>query len=175
MGYVGTYGYTFTSQPERSKLLPLPSAIAQNLTYSSIVEEGIGSGIILEDNADWDVNIKTQLQSFALAVRALQGTTNTKTFSPYGDDWDILWLGHCGLECKTDLPYYQSANDPTVPEPRHFLPYGREPPAIDRPDYSRMTCTPRRRLFRLLRRKLSWRTKDPRCPIGKPIRPCRRS
>lgn len=87
------------------------------------------------------MNIKPQLQSFALAARALQGTSNTQTSSPYGDHWDILWLGHCGLECKPNLPYYQSADDPTVPEPRHFLPYWREPPAIERPDYSRMTCT----------------------------------
>jgi len=108
---------------------------------NSIVEEGLDNGVILEDDADWDVNIKSQLQSFALAVRALQGTAETKTSSPYGDDWDILWLGHCGLECKTDIPYHQSADDVTVPEPRHFLPYWREPPPIDRPDHSRMTCT----------------------------------
>ncbi|OQD77314.1 hypothetical protein PENDEC_c003G04835 [Penicillium decumbens] len=60
-----------------------------------IVEEGLDNGVIFEDDADWDVNIKSQLQSFALAVRALQGTAETKTSSPYGDDWDILWLGHC--------------------------------------------------------------------------------
>jgi hypothetical protein len=95
----------------------------------------------MEDDADWDINIKTQLQSFAMAVRALQGTTETPTQSPYGDDWDIFWLGHCGLECKSELPYYQSADDPTVPEPRHFLPYWREPPPIERPDHSRMICT----------------------------------
>ncbi|KAJ5648912.1 uncharacterized protein N7484_002635 [Penicillium longicatenatum] len=106
-----------------------------------IVEQGLGSGLIVEDDADWDLNIKTQLQSFALAVRGLQGTRNTKTSSPYGDDWDILWLGHCGLECKTNLPYYESEDDLTVLEPRHFLPYWRDPPAIERSDHSRMVCT----------------------------------
>ncbi|KAJ5134850.1 hypothetical protein N7526_006215, partial [Penicillium atrosanguineum] len=106
-----------------------------------IVEQGLGSGVIIEDDADWDLNIKTQLQSFALAIRGLQGTTNSPTSSPYGDDWDILWFGHCGLECKTNLPYYESADDPTVPEARHFLPYWREPPPVDRPDRSRMVCT----------------------------------
>ncbi|KAJ5523753.1 hypothetical protein N7494_010403 [Penicillium frequentans] len=108
-----------------------------------IVEQGLGSGIIVEDDADWDLNIKTQLQSLALAVRGLQGTRNTKTSSPYGDDWDILWLGHCGLECKTNLPYYESEDDLTVLEPHHFLPYWRDPPAIERSDRSRMVCTVR--------------------------------
>ncbi|KAJ5786861.1 uncharacterized protein N7503_012073, partial [Penicillium pulvis] len=106
-----------------------------------IVEQGLGSGVIVEDDADWDLNIKTQLQSLALAVRGLQGTRNTKTSSPYGDDWDILWLGHCGLECKTNLPYYESEDDLTVLEPHHFLPYWRDPPAIERSDHSRMVCT----------------------------------
>lgn len=95
----------------------------------------------MEDDSDWDVNIKIQLQTFALGVRALQGTTETPSTSPYGDDWDILWLGHCGIECKTDLPFYQTPHDPTIPEPRHFLPYWRDPPPIERPDHARLTCT----------------------------------
>ncbi|KAJ5609474.1 hypothetical protein N7528_010041 [Penicillium herquei] len=106
-----------------------------------IVRDRIGSAIIMEDDADWDVNIKTQLQSFALGVRALQGTTNTPCSSPYGDDWDILWIGHCGIECKEDLPFYRTPNDPTVPEPRHFLPYFRDPPSFERSDEARLTCT----------------------------------
>ncbi|KAJ5764849.1 hypothetical protein N7520_004408 [Penicillium odoratum] len=106
-----------------------------------IVEQGLGSGVIIEDDADWDLNIKTQLQSFALAIRALQGASKTPTSSPYGDDWDVLWLGHCGLECKTNLPYYESEDDLTVLEARHFLPYWRDPPAFERSDHSRMVCT----------------------------------
>lgn len=106
-----------------------------------IVEERLESAIIMEDDADWDVSIKTQLQDFALAVRALQGTTDTPTASPYGEDWDVLWMGHCGLECKTDLPFYQTPDDPTIPPPRHFLPYWRDVPPIERPDHSRLTCT----------------------------------
>ncbi|KAK2761269.1 hypothetical protein FQN54_001791 [Arachnomyces sp. PD_36] len=105
-----------------------------------IVNERIGSALIMEDDADWDVTIKTQLQSFALAVRALQGTGNTPTTSPYGDDWDVLWLGHCGLECKTDIPVFLTPNDPTILPPHHFLPYWRDPPPVDRPDHARLTC-----------------------------------
>lgn len=94
----------------------------------------------MEDDADWDVSIKTQLQSFAIAARALQGTRGPPS-SPYGDDWDILWLGHCGLECKANSSFFLIPNDPTIPPPRHFLPYWRDPPPIDRPDHARLICT----------------------------------
>ncbi|KAL2832903.1 hypothetical protein BDW59DRAFT_93893 [Aspergillus cavernicola] len=106
-----------------------------------IISERLGSAIIMEDDADWDVSIKTQLQSFAIATRALQGTKNNTAASPYGHDWDILWLGHCGLECKTDLPSFLTPNDSTVLPPQHFLPYWRDPPPLDRLDNGRLTCS----------------------------------
>ncbi|CRL18852.1 unnamed protein product [Penicillium camemberti] len=108
-----------------------------------IVHERLGSAIIMEDDSDWDVSIKVQLQSFAHAVRALQPQKGPSQ-SPYGDDWDILWLGHCGMSCKTDLPFYLTPNDPTIPMPHHFLPQWRDPPVFEgyeRPDHSRLACT----------------------------------
>ncbi|KAJ5790468.1 CAZyme family GT25 [Penicillium psychrosexuale] len=113
-----------------------------------IVQERLASAIIMEDDADWDVSIKVQLQSFAHAVRTLQlqlrHNRKVPTQSPYGDDWDILWLGHCGVSCKTDLPFYLTPNDPTIPMPHRFLPLWRDPPVFEgheRPDHSRLTCT----------------------------------
>lgn len=97
----------------------------------------------MEDDSDWDVSLKVQLQSFAHAVRALQPQKGPSQ-SPYGDDWDILWLGHCGISCKTDLPFYLTPNDPTIPMPHHFLPQWRDPPVFEgyeRPDHSRLACT----------------------------------
>lgn len=123
--------------------IPFSLFIGRRLTVvHSIVNERQGSAIIMEDDADWDVAIKTQLQSFALAVRSLQGkTTNEPTASPYGDDWDILWLAHCGIECRTDIPFFLTPNDPTILPPHHFLPYWREPPPVGRPDHTRLTCS----------------------------------
>ncbi|KAL2819716.1 hypothetical protein BJX63DRAFT_381522 [Aspergillus granulosus] len=102
----------------------------------------------MEDDADWDVSVKAQLQSFAIAVRALQSTDPSSrlgppsnSISPYGSDWDILWLGHCGIECNPDLPSFLTPDDPTILPPHHFLPYWRDPPAQDRPDDSRLTCS----------------------------------
>lgn len=104
-----------------------------------MVEDSLTSALILEDDADWDVRIKTQLQDFALSARALlqplaggprsfadptfenpESTdgmmpadilfhqlpaTLPPAVSPYGDGWDVLWLGHCGTEFpNTSLP-----------------------------------------------------------------------
>ncbi|TQN73707.1 Procollagen galactosyltransferase 1 [Colletotrichum shisoi] len=96
-----------------------------------IVRQNLSSALILEDDVDWDIRIRSQLHDFALATHALTqplleapssfvdstypkpseispGTvpdipfdhlpaTVPPTFSPYGDDWDLLWIGHCGM------------------------------------------------------------------------------
>lgn len=46
--------------------------------------------------------------------------------SPYGDDWDLLWLGQCAMRFPTpEHPLIPKAriiklDDPTVPEPRYM-------------------------------------------------------
>ncbi|KAJ5116431.1 CAZyme family GT25 [Penicillium angulare] len=108
-----------------------------------IIEKRLGSAVIMEDDTDWDILIKTQLQNFAVALGGLQGSLNAEPASPYGDNWDILWLGHCGVQCKAQDPSYLTQNDPTVPASRHFLPYLRDKPPIERPENGRLTCTAR--------------------------------
>jgi hypothetical protein len=49
----------------------------------------------MEDDMDWDVRLKSQLERVAQGSRSLLGSA-LKPNSPYGDNWDILWLGHCG-------------------------------------------------------------------------------
>ncbi|KAI1130011.1 hypothetical protein F5Y10DRAFT_290257 [Nemania abortiva] len=56
--------------------------------------------------------------------------------SPYGDDWDVLWLGHCGADLPSAQPDEPSAGPPfppslivsilddaTVPAPKHLKPH----------------------------------------------------
>ncbi|EFR03130.1 hypothetical protein MGYG_06124 [Nannizzia gypsea CBS 118893] len=128
-----------------------------------MVENNISSALILEDDADWDIRIKSQLKDFALAsqtlIQPLSGTGNLAyadpTFpnpgksagtpkdidigkstippvhSPYGDNWDILWLGHCGVnfpdatlrDIARDIPGGRviQRNDSTVPEAEHLV------------------------------------------------------
>jgi hypothetical protein len=52
----------------------------QSLTANRIVKENISSALILEDDVDWDIHIKSQMREFArasrLLVQPLRGTSN---------------------------------------------------------------------------------------------------
>lgn len=98
----------------------------------SVVHNRLGSALIVEDDIDWDVRIKPLLRDFASSAQAIVGSTEAESyfhelrsplteipeFSPYGDDFDLLWLGHCG----SSLPAKKviQLNDDSVPEP-HYL------------------------------------------------------
>lgn len=84
-----------------------------------MIEEGIQSALVLEDDADWDIRIKSQLEDFARASRLLlqplKGTEN------HADPtWPVpanvsvqptdLYPGDCNLEEPTSSPYGELAN-----------------------------------------------------------------
>lgn len=90
----------------------------------SIVDNRLASALIMEDDMDWDVSIKGQLSQFAVGAREITESPSVDGGSPYGDNWDLLWLGHCGelfpemVEPKLDNPdtrKYLIENDQTVP------------------------------------------------------------
>lgn len=91
---------------------------ATDLTsISSIVENNYGSGLIMEDDVDWDVRIKSQLQRIVAGTRYIQKTPAGKMpKSPYGDDWDLIWLGHCGEVFPENLDEYRNLpkDNPTM-------------------------------------------------------------
>ncbi|KAK5046158.1 hypothetical protein LTR84_008615 [Exophiala bonariae] len=82
-----------------------------------IVEDRISTTLILEDDADWDVSIKAQMTEFARGTRWLMNHTGPSR-SPYGDSWDILWVGHCSAHSHhSDTRRWVIRKDPTVPPP----------------------------------------------------------
>jgi len=119
------------------------------ITYR-VVEQNLDAALIMEDDMDWDVRLKPQLEIVAAGARAVMSNLPDTYFptgrasstagpipnSPYGDDWDILWLGHCGepfpeeLVENKELPdddpgkvamklRYTILNDATVPPLDH--------------------------------------------------------
>ena len=94
---------------------------------NTVVREGLSSALILEDDIDWDVDIKRQLPPIAQGTRQLgmeslrraNKTVQNPLRSPYGDDWDVLWLGHCASELRHPADRFLIANDPTVPPTNH--------------------------------------------------------
>ncbi|KAI1318296.1 hypothetical protein F5Y16DRAFT_392062 [Xylariaceae sp. FL0255] len=65
---------------------------------SHIVSQNWSSVLILEDDVDWDIAIRRQLALVAPAIRAITHATRHGhwSYQPYGNTWDLLWLGHCG-------------------------------------------------------------------------------
>ena len=59
-----------------------------------MVASGFQTALIVEDDVDFDVAIKSQMRRLANAVQRFTHTSH-KT-SPYGTAWEVLWLGHCG-------------------------------------------------------------------------------
>lgn len=50
----------------------------------------------MEDDMDWDVHVKGQLDAIARGTRHVTRDSSRMPKSPYGEGWDILWIGHCG-------------------------------------------------------------------------------
>ena len=91
-------------------------------TTCRIISEDLDSALIMEDDMDWDVRLKWQLEQIAKGARKIPKTAkdtprNTKNpNSPYGDDWDLLWLGHCGEIFPEDTDEAKDSLDPAMVE-----------------------------------------------------------
>ncbi|TFB02885.1 hypothetical protein CCMA1212_004942 [Trichoderma ghanense] len=102
------------------------------------------SALIIEDDMDWDILLKSQLLDIAHGAHHILREASTLPHSPYGDGWDVLWLGHCGepfpetLEENAGLSLDDMAqmsakyivhDDETVP------PYSQVSKLVDRSQY----------------------------------------
>jgi GR25 family glycosyltransferase involved in LPS biosynthesis len=63
---------------------------------SHVVKNSWASALVLEDDVDWDIAIKRQLALVAPAIRTITNSTLHSADQPYGNAWDLLWVGHCG-------------------------------------------------------------------------------
>ena len=61
-----------------------------------VVQNDWASALILEDDVDWDVAIKRQTALVSPHIHRVTNSTSRGTLLPYGNNWDLLWLGHCG-------------------------------------------------------------------------------
>ncbi|KAL8928119.1 MAG: hypothetical protein Q9172_001029 [Xanthocarpia lactea] len=104
-----------------------------------IVNNRLSSALIFEDDADWDISFRSQLLNFAIGSQWLLNTASGATpHSPYGDGWDLLWLGHCALApIKDDPRRVLLENDPSTTPFTHRFNLG------DIPDMQRYDNTTR--------------------------------
>ena len=104
-----------------------------------MLDHDISSVLIMESDVDWDMRIKAAMYGLTGGVRAIADwpfvdhalTPYEGQFvdppvatphSPYGDNWDILWLGHCGANGGEDPRYYMY-HDPSAGERRRAWTY----------------------------------------------------
>lgn len=75
----------------------LMSRLGHLSTLQHILSSNLSSAIIFENDADWAVEIRSQAPAVARAIRQLGHTNRTNDgTNPWGTNWDILNLGHCG-------------------------------------------------------------------------------
>ena len=128
-------------------LRPSPSS----LTLYSVIDQELSSALILEDDVDWDYYIHDQMTTFTTGLNAILNTTvNADTNSPYGDTWDLLWLGHCGETLMRDKPIYRISEDKTMPGWDHISGLANHPPWEMFPEHTRFVHS----------------TGDPTCSFG---------
>ncbi|KAL4864802.1 hypothetical protein BDV12DRAFT_205543 [Aspergillus spectabilis] len=61
-----------------------------------VYQSEIATALIMEDDVDWDIALRRQMMNVSAAVRNLTRALETDAPAPYGMQWDVLWLGHCG-------------------------------------------------------------------------------
>ncbi|MCJ1282602.1 hypothetical protein MMC26_001927 [Xylographa opegraphella] len=83
-------------------------------TLQNIIDTNTTTALIIEDDADWDIAIRSETLPIASAVRSLTNASSQPELYPYGTDWDVLWLGHCGDIFGTTSPSTIQFSDPTV-------------------------------------------------------------
>ncbi|KAK8243573.1 hypothetical protein IWZ00DRAFT_179311 [Phyllosticta capitalensis] len=100
------------------------------------------TALVFEDDVDWDVSIRAQ--SIAVA-EAIWGLTHAQRDddaegeapdAPYGLDWDVLWLGHCGSSLPREddeAAQITSFTDTTLPA----VVKTTNPQLLDNPTYQR--------------------------------------
>jgi hypothetical protein len=103
-----------------------------------VVDEGLSSALIIEDDVDWDIRILSQMENFAKGTRYVYDIPETaKQHSPYGDKWEVLWPGHCGGHgaLAPEDRIYQIKDDLTVPPKDHQTPLAAV--LADLPEFTR--------------------------------------
>ncbi|KAK4690798.1 hypothetical protein P7C71_g6073, partial [Lecanoromycetidae sp. Uapishka_2] len=90
----------------------------------------------MESDADWDLRITDIMSGVAEGVKRLidwpfENTLNATADplqqpSPYGEKWDVIWIGHCAAHDNGNGRVYE-VHDPAVPPEDHEYSFGGRP------------------------------------------------
>ncbi|KAG5930901.1 hypothetical protein E4U53_002066 [Claviceps sorghi] len=94
--------------------------------WRKIVDENIQSAIILEDDADWDMDIHDIFERFSRYMRTTtlgkpQRTAYEKKHAPYGLEWDLIYIGSCWDIPRKEKPHrHETYADPSSPNSKEM-------------------------------------------------------
>ncbi|KAF2794435.1 glycosyltransferase family 25 protein [Melanomma pulvis-pyrius CBS 109.77] len=100
-----------------------------------IIDNNIQSALIIEDDVDWDTNIKEIMGTLNWQLRYNNtirwGKDNVqkgwKEECPYGCDWDELFVGHCGGKPNRNrLDLHQVIAEPHGPKIETIMPWAKK-------------------------------------------------
>lgn len=81
-----------------------------------VVEAGLTTAFIVEDDVDWDVALREKVMlPLAKGVRNYTNASFDDISTPYGGHWDVLWMGHCGEWSHEDMPYLAWPDETMIP------------------------------------------------------------
>ena len=105
-----------------------------------MMTENIATALILESDADWDLRVRDSMREVANGVRKIVDWPFTKEHhkgdpktQPYGDSWDLIWIGHCGAGHYGNVRSYNWNDSSVPPEDKEWkiagsLDYRQHPP-----------------------------------------------
>ena len=108
----------------------------------------------MESDVDWDMRIKDSMVGLGEGVKAIADwpfeppqpkdskhprnfEKQMQTFSPYGDKWDLVWMGHCGSSADGNGRIY-AWNDTGAPDEEHAWSFAERPGEGHRPPGTRI-------------------------------------
>ncbi|KAG8528874.1 uncharacterized protein KY384_006563 [Bacidia gigantensis] len=124
--------------------------------WRKVIYENITTALVMESDVDWDMRIKQTMVGIGRGARAIADwpfdpepeeqpseiSSRSKNTSmpqprPYGDKWDLLWIGHCGSQPQNGGRLFHF-NDSSAADEDHAWTFGVKPDAGLRPYGTRL-------------------------------------
>lgn len=99
------------------------AALGHLVVLEVFAQSAFDTALILEDDADFGINIRPQMQAVSHAAWNRSGESLTAEVErhPYREhEWDILWLGHPGIEYVEGTEVYEYDDAHALPWHRLF-------------------------------------------------------
>ncbi|KAG6007581.1 hypothetical protein E4U21_005779 [Claviceps maximensis] len=89
--------------------------------WKKMIDENIQTAMIVEDDADWDMDIHDIFERFSRHMKTTKLGKHTRTsyekkHAPYGLEWDLIYTGSCWDIPRKENPHkHETYADPSAP------------------------------------------------------------